>query len=247
MYSNLNKENTHILIITSILFKSKIEKELIPFDLPINYFILDLHTLMDASCCKLNIFQYEHINLYQKILYLDTDILINSDINILFNLDILPNKIYTLEEGTINFNYWGAQFFDFTKIDKNTPAFSAGILYFHNNPEIRSLFINILNHIQKSIINNKELEGLDQPFVVYNAITQSKYDNQLLKYYIENNPKNIDKNKIIYHFPGGPGNYSSKYNKMTDFLNKITEFNKQPTIKFTRAFKLLNIKQKFKI
>ena len=58
MYSNLNKENTHILIITSILFKSKIEKELIPFDLPINYFILDLHTLMDASCCKLNIFQY---------------------------------------------------------------------------------------------------------------------------------------------------------------------------------------------
>jgi len=110
--SNINKETTDILIITSPLFQPIIQKELESFGLIINYYILDLYSLFDAGCARLNIFKYDNINKYDKILYLDTDILINSDINILFNLPIDSDKIYTLEEGQIDneYNFFGGNF-----------------------------------------------------------------------------------------------------------------------------------------
>ena len=44
-----------------------------------------------------------------------------------------------------------------------------------------------------------------------------------MKRYIENNPTEVSKDKIIYHFPGGPGDYSSKIEKMNNFFDKITK------------------------
>ena len=88
---------------------------------------------------------------------------------------------------------------------------------------MKALFKNIQSHIQNYIyINNNPIPTcLDQPFVVYNSFIENKYDNQMMKSYLENNPKNISKDKIIYHFPGGPGNYSSKIVKMTNFWNQM--------------------------
>jgi hypothetical protein len=37
---------------------------------------------------------------------------------------------------------------------------------------------------------------------------------------MENNPTVVNKKKIIYHFPGGPGDYTSKLDKMNTFLLK---------------------------
>jgi len=221
--------NIHILISTSPTFHINIEKELSSFNLVIMYQILDLNTLMEASSSKLNIFQYKNIDLYTKILYLDTDILINGDLHSIFNLDTSPNKLYALEEGTISNAFWGAQFFKSSKINKNLTAFSAGVLYFHNSISMKSLFKDINKHmethIEKSKISKLYKMPLmhEQPFIVYNAINQNKYDNQLFKKYVENNPINVDPSKIIYHFPGGPGNYISKYEKMTSFWKKIEE------------------------
>ena len=224
--SNINKETTNILIITSPSFQPLIQDKLSHFNLPLYYYILNLNTLMDASCCKINIFQYENIDMYDKILYLDTDVLINSDINILFNLEIAQDKLYALEEEYIGHEFWGGQFFNFntnTNYNKDTSAFSAGVFYFKNSREMKVLFKNIQSHIQNYIyINNNPIPTcLDQPFVVYNSFIENKYDNQMMKSYLENNPKNISKDKIIYHFPGGPGNYSSKIVKMTNFWNQM--------------------------
>jgi len=225
--SNINKETTNILIITSPSFHPLIQKELLEFNLPIYYFILNLNTLMESSCCKINIFQYENIDIYDKILYLDTDVLINSDINILFNLEIAFNKLYALEEAFIWHEYWGGQFFNFNdtsnKYNKDTPAFSAGVFYFKNSKEMKELFKNIQSHIKEYIYiqNNPIPICLDQPFVVYNSFIENKYDNQMMISYLENNPINISKDKIIYHFPGGPGNYSSKIEKMNNFWSQM--------------------------
>lgn len=222
--SKIDKNKTDILILTSSTFKTIIDNKISDLGLPIKYYILDsLSGLFEAGCARLNIFNYENIDNYEKILYLDIDILINSDINILFNLPIISNKIYTLEEGIINHAFWGKQFFDFNKINPNTTAFTSGILYFYNSLEIKSLFKDIRNHIQKYIYidKNKIPDCLDQPFIVYNTINQNKYDNQLLKLYVENSPINVEETKIIYHFPGGPGNYKDKYDKMINFGNKI--------------------------
>jgi len=219
---NINKETTNILIITSPLFQPLIKKYFENYDLPLQYYILDLHTLMEASCCKLKIFQYYEIDKYKKILYLDTDVLINSDINILFNNEISLEKLYALEEGNIESELHGGQFFNFTKFNRNTYAFSAGVLYFMNSLSMKKLFEDTNIHIKKYLSENRPVPiCLDQPFLVYNSFIQDKYDNQFMKKYLENNPKIVNYEKIIYHFPGSPGNYSSKYDKMKIFWEKI--------------------------
>lgn len=217
--ANLNSETTHILIMTTPKFHELILKELINFNLPIKYYLLELNTLMEASCYKLKIFEYENIDKYNKILYLDTDVLINSDINILFNKEISDKKIYALEEGNIGHDYWGGEnFFDFNIYNKNTIAFSAGVFLFINSIYIKDLFKDTNKHI----INKKHIPScLDQPYLVYNSVIQDKYDNQFMKDYLENNPSEINDKIIIYHFPGGPGCYSSKIDKMTKFWEKI--------------------------
>ena len=222
--ANIKKETTDILIITSKLFQPLIQKELEAFNLPLHYYILDLHTLMESSCCKLKIFQYNEIDKYQKILYLDTDVLVNSDVNVLFDIEISSEKLHALEEGNIghDYNYWGKQFFDFTKFNSNSPAFSAGVFYFMNSLSIKKLFEDTNAHISTYIRENKPIPVcLDQPFLVYNSFIQDKYENQFMKKYLENNPSIVNYEKIIYHFPGGPGHYASKYEKMTSFWEKM--------------------------
>jgi len=221
---NINKETTDILIVTSPDFQPLIQKELSEFDFPFKYFILNFHSLFEAGCARLHIFEYESIANYDKILYLDTDILINNDINIVLNLDISNDKIYALEEGNIGTDYHGGPtFFNLLKYGNPLPtAFTTGILYFYNSNTIQKLFGDILTHIHThvTIQKNPIPDCLDQPFIVFNAFTQKKYDNQLLKLYVENNPS-ILSSKVIYHFPGGPGNYEYKSQKMIYWWNII--------------------------
>jgi len=220
--SKINKDTTDILIITSPSFEPLIKKELECFDLPLHYYLLNLHTLMESSCCKLKIFQYNEIDKYQKLLYLDTDVLVNSDVNVLFDIDISTENLYALEEGNIGNDYWGTQFFDFAKFNRDTSAFSAGVFYFMNSLSMKTLFQDTNNHIADHMSKNKSLPVcLDQPFLVYNSFITNKYNNQMMKQYLENNPNDISPSKIIYHFPGGPGHYPSKHTKMTSFWSKM--------------------------
>ena len=216
---NINKDTTDILIITSPVFQPLIQKELEGFVLPIYYYIMDLNSLMESSCCKLKIFSYNQIDKYKKILYLDTDVLVNSDVNVLFSNEISSDKLYALEEGTIGHSFWGSQFFDFTKFDKGTSAFSAGVFYFMNSLSMKKLFEDTNTHIANYTGNNPLC--LDQPFLVFNCFIQGKYNNEFMKKYLENNPTVVNNEKIIYHFPGGPGDYSSKFAKMTAFWEKM--------------------------
>jgi len=222
--ANIQKETTNLLIMTSPEFQPLIQQELSKTSLSFKYNILSLTTLMEAGSCRLNIFKYENIDKYDKILYLDTDVLINGDLNILFQHPIDSSKLYALEEGNIGHEYWGGQFFDKSKYNISTAGFSTGVLYFCNSLEIKQLFQSVSEHIHKYMHIDKQPTPvcLEQPFLVYNAFIQDKYDNQLMKLYLENNPSSVRADKLIYHFPGGPGNYASKYEKMTSFWNKMS-------------------------
>ena len=180
--ANLYKKTTDILIMTSPLFEPLIKKELKTFSLPLYYYILDLHGIYEAACARLNIFKYNNINKYDKILYLDTDILINSNINVLFNLELCSEKLYALKEGKIGHEFWGGKFFDFSKYDKNLPGFSSGILLFKNSDSMKSLFDTIQIHIP----NGAKSVCLDQPYIIYHSFINNQYDNQLLKTYVIN-------------------------------------------------------------
>ncbi len=223
---SVNQDTTDILVITSINFLPIIQDKLKIYNLPIKYHTINITTMMESSCCKLYIFDYDHIDNYNKILYLDTDVLINNDVNLIFNTEIDSTKIYAIGEGCIgdNTNYWGKQFFDLymPNYDANMTAFSAGVFYYINSPEIKLLFTNTRNHITKYLASGRQPPiCLDQPFLVYNAFNQNAYDNTLMDKYLINNPSIVDE-RVIYHFPGGPGQYSSKIMKMSYFWNKMT-------------------------
>jgi lipopolysaccharide biosynthesis glycosyltransferase len=222
-WGKVDSNTTHILIMTSADFKPKIETLVAPYNLIVKYQLFNINSIMEASMCRLNIFDYEHLNEYDNLLYLDADILINKDLNIIFNYPI-QNKLYALEEGTLGGEYWGREFFDFNHFNYNQPAFNAGVLYFKNTNEIKTLF----NDTRNQIVNwfskgNPVLTCLEQPFLVYNTFMKGLVENQLMKEYIVMNPTNID-NKIIYHFAGGPGHFGSKYDKMSVFIEKMRSY-----------------------
>ena len=212
---NINKDNTHILIFTSESFKNIIEQYIHLYELPISFYTMEVHNLMEAGCSKLKIFDYPHIDNYDKILYLDTDVLVSGDLNTLFNIDISDDKLYVLGEGNIGHEcHGGPLFFDFEKFNPEQTAFCSGVFYLRNGIYMKTLFQNVNNHIQTS---GYVPSCLEQPYLIYHCVNDNKYDNEMMKSYLENNPSTVDPKKIIYHFPGGPGNYASKIEKMVNF------------------------------
>ena len=167
-------------------------------------------------------FNLDSVKNYNKILYLDTDILVKDDINKIF--DVCKDDIlYTMEEGAIdhvNGNFWGKLLFgnEINNYDDKS-AFSSGILLFNNCEKIKDLF----NKINEDIIKRPD-DFHEQPHIVYNAFKYNLYNNKILKNLVVNNDNNIHSDKVIHHFSEGSGEYEHKINIMTIFLNSIKDF-----------------------
>ncbi len=221
IYGELD-DNTNILVYTSTQFMNIIKQSRLFNDEKIKFEINDTYDDIDKSCkARLDLFILSSIINYNKILYLDTDILIKDNINKVF--DVCKEEVlYVLEEGEIDSDtdFWGKTLFG-NKINNynDKSAFTSGILLFNNCEKIKELFINI----NKDIIKRPHIFSCyDQPYIVYNAFKYNLYNNKILKSFVVNNDNNIFSDKVIHHFPGGPGNYHHKIDYMTIFLNNIT-------------------------
>jgi len=117
LYSKTN--GIDFLVFTSKEFEEDIYKLSEYLDIPIKTATLDITSPIDATRVRLLIYDYKDIHQYEKILYIDTDILIQQDITTLFDIPI-EEKVYALGEKTIEGEWHGGWFFDFTMIDKNT-------------------------------------------------------------------------------------------------------------------------------
>ena len=232
MYGNLD-ENTNILVYTSSPFV-KIIKENILFNEKISFEINDTYHDIDKACkARLDLFNLQSVAKYTKILYLDTDILIKNDIGKVFNV-INNDILYVLEEGGINddHGHWGKILFgDEINNYSDKTAFTSGIMLFNNCENIKFLF----NKINEDIINRPYYFACyDQPYIVYNAFKYNLYDNKVLKSYAVNNDNDIHSDKIIHHFPGGPGVYEHKIIKMANFLKNIKKYTNDPYLFMTK-------------
>lgn len=224
IYGNLDN-NINILVYTSTAFMNRIKQSNLFNDEKIKFEINDNYNNIEKSCkARLDLFNLPSIKNYNKVLYLDTDILVKDNINKVF--DVCKNDIlYVLEEGSIDSNtdFWGKSLFgkeEISNYDDKT-AFTSGILLFNNCEKIKDLF----NKINKDIFNRpKKFSCHDQPYIVYNAFKYNLYNNKVLKSFVVNNDENIHSDKVIHHFPGGPGVFQHKINTMTTFLNKIKDF-----------------------
>ena len=127
------------LVLTESKFESAVKDLSIILNIPIRIKICNgLNTVLASCYIRYSIFDYEHINNYQKILYLDTDIIVQNDLTTLFNIDI-DDRIYGVPEYadkykyfTIESEWFGGSFFDFTTVDKNIKGINGGILFFKN-------------------------------------------------------------------------------------------------------------------
>jgi lipopolysaccharide biosynthesis glycosyltransferase len=232
LYGQLNNDSVEILIYTSTKFMNIIKLCPYPIINELTKFVInDTYNTVEKACkARLDLFDLlastnKKYN-YEKILYLDTDIIVKGDLQNIFDL-CLKDQLYVLEEGSIDSDsdFWGKTLFVsagdlelYTNKDTNANAFSSGILLFNNCEKIKELFSCINLDIIKRPFT---FYCHDQPYIVYNAFKYGLYDNQVLKEFVVNNDHDIRSSKIIHHFPGDPGMHHNKLKHMLRFLSGL--------------------------
>ena len=224
-YGDLD-EDTDILIYTSTDFMNKIKQwfKWRSFYDKILFETNDLYNSVDSACkAKLDLFEFESVKRYDKILYLDTDVLIKSEINKVFDI-IDEDVIYALEEGDISImqdgcDYWGKNLFgDDVNNYEDKSGFSSGVMLFNNCHKIRFLF----DKIKEDIINRPNiLFCYDQPYIVHNTIKFKLCNNKKLKDYVAKNDHDAYSDKTIIHFSGEPGVHTHKILNMANLFHGI--------------------------
>ena len=232
-------ENTKILVYTSTPFMNMIKQSHLFTNAKINFEINDTYNNVDKACkARLDLFNLVSVKNYNKILYLDTDVLVKDDINKVFEV-CKEDILYVLEEGEIdsNHDYWGKSLFgnEVNNYEDKT-AFSSGVMLFNNCEKIKGLF----NKINEDITNRPH-SFHDQPHIVYNAFKYNLYNNKILKSLVVNNDNNVHSDKVIHHFSGGPGVYQLKIVNMTKFLDDIKDFTINNNINKAKAYIDMNL------
>ena len=211
---------TEILIYTSTKFMNIIKQSPFFKDF-IRFEINDTYGSVEKACkARLDLFDLLVVEKYNKILYLDTDIIVKGDLSLVFDL-CQKDKLYALEEGSIDSDtdFWGKTLFlnagDLDLYTNKPYAFSSGILLFNNSKKLQNFFTNV----KQDMINRPfKFYCHDQPYIVYNAFKYDLYDNQALKQFVINNDHDINSSKIIHHFPGDPGMHRDKLKHMFAFF-----------------------------
>lgn len=221
IYGNLG-DDTHIVVYTSTPFMNRIQNSHLFNVDKMKFETNDTYDTIERACkARLDFFRLHSASHYSKVLYLDTDILVKDDVHKMFDVCV-EDLLYALEEGEIEHDYWGKTLFGNETNDyQDKTGFTSGILLFRNCEKIRELFEQIC-----ADISNRYYPFVchDQPYIVYNAFKNRVYNNKTLKSFVVNNDYNIHSDKVIHHFPGGPGVYQHKIDNMSVFLRNLKDF-----------------------
>jgi hypothetical protein len=194
----------------------------------------------ESSINKLRINSYIDIKNYNKIIFLDLDILIQNEIDIIFGYiedkfifsnEHFPTKEHPQKIGDIG-NWHGAYLFSEEEAKiydiKNKNAVNSG--FFGFNVSLLPHFDKMLLEIDKdrSIQKNKGIIDwcCEQPtvnkYMAINNIYSDKVSEKILKFamlYKYDDIKILD--KVIIHFCWGVGRYEEKIEKMQDWFNHL--------------------------
>lgn len=237
------------LIMTSDIFAKDIQELSKNLGIPLLMVFYSFNSVHEASCARLYIFDYEPVMSYDKILYLDTDIIVQGDLMNIFN-EPIEDKIYGMKEGTIEHEIHGGWWFDFSKINKDTVGMNGGILLFKPTEIMKAIFNEIHVHIKEIKDSGKPMpQCADQPFVNYHFIKENKYDNTLMErhaliYCIDPPlPPSAPTNIVLCHFVWPIGNAQHKMGRMKPHVSHILK--NYHNIIGKRDFKQPSIKSKY--
>jgi len=225
-----NSELTDILIITDKYFYEQILKEYQRDNL-FFHIVDDLRSSDEICFNKMKIFEYENINNYENILYLDTDTLVNYNLKSLFKKCKKDNKLYEAVEDYSIENHRRIQFgfSDYTEEDieffriKKIYAFNCGCFLFKNSYLMKKHFKNIWEMMNTW---NKDFFA-DQSFINYyfntlNLTITNKFKKDIdLVYVVQENVSYLtDFHNKIFHFLGNTYYGSSKLEMIKKFKMK---------------------------
>lgn len=217
------KNNFELLFIVDEQFKDSFKSNLVT-KIPYNIFFTETLSMRDSSINKLKIYQYDKIEIYDKVIYCDCDILWCSDPNNVFEL-INNDKILVSNE-THHYElmtnpYWSSNLLNEDEINKinnsKLQGFNGGFFAFSSKS------IKIIENIFKFYIDNINSinECIEQPYINVYLFRNNLFDLNLTKL-VNHNGYNIDKinGETVIHFAGGPGSYLFKMDKMKLFYEK---------------------------
>jgi hypothetical protein len=181
----------------------------------LKFMILDEADKNLSSGNKLRIYEYENLSYYDNILFLDSDILIINDINLVFNeSNLIKDKFIVSSEigffyhlkSITNNGYAGELLTEDQKlIYKDNLCICAGCFLFRNNKEN----IETLKEIYEMYSNGKRLDLYEQPYLNYVLLVKHKFIHNLQPYI--SHVALIDKEKVIIHYCGDAGGFQSKF------------------------------------
>lgn len=220
-------DSVDFLIMTSRNFAADVQKISEDVGVPLNLMFLDTSRLKGAAFARLYIFEYEHIMSYEKILYLDTDIIVQGDLMNVFE-EPLEDNLYAMKEGTIEHEIHGGWWFDFATINKNTVGINSGILLFKATEAMKAIFTETIAHIDELRAAKKPMPSCeDQAFINYHFIKSTKYNNTLMEKYgliyciDPPPPPSAPTPVVICHFVWPIGNAQHKLGRMKPHLTHV--------------------------
>lgn len=219
--------DTEYLIICNPNFRYQISELFKLLNIQGRLWCLNFNTQLELEYSFLRIFYYPVIHKYQKIIYLDCNVLIANKISNIFDLQ-LEDKLYVLKENScIKSDYSLFTNEEFKNLDKNL-TFSSEILLFKNIPEIKKLFTDTIHNIKEYIGNKIQVPvSIYKSFIIYNSIKSNIVNNTLLSEICTNNT-NIYKNYTIIKFPSlYEETEQYKISKIQKYMKEIL-FNKEP-------------------
>ena len=234
--------NFDLLLITDEDTKRVIE--LMPFRKRISPKYLILDTPVDgveASQNKVKVFEYESMDEYDKVLFLDCDIVCLQDINTIFDCDLEYDTLYTARNNNLgvghlkNFHH-GFEFLDNSYIREMTLAkqmpFNAGQFLFRNSDRMRAHF----NNVCWFMLNWAGEYFFEQSFMCYYFCKAYITDDALLQKYMSivstttTTEYNITEDTCLVHFIAPPLDAKTKLKFIDFFLKEYEDNDKHVTI-----------------
>lgn len=234
---NFNAEHYDVIIITDLEFYNR---NFSTYKRPNTtvYLCPTINHTDEILFNRLRIFSHPKINEYENVLYLDSDIIININLNILFDRCTEFGKLYTVVEDynienhkRIHFSLGTYQKEDIEFFEKNNIyTFNSGTLMFKSSFLMKRHFDNVLDIIEK----HTGEYFTDQSFLNYYFNTYHLTDTKkILKdvdylYIVESNYHQVINydNKLLHLISEQDTPYS-KLEKMNGLYNKIYSKNYQ--------------------
>lgn len=154
LHQNNNSKNFDVLIITDYDTKQIFENNCnVKQYFNIKYHLVEKPTdAIQSSMNKTKVFDYAEIDYYNKILFLDCDIICLKDVQIIFDSISVENKLYVFNNPNVDMNSYASVFHglkhntdDVIKVatDLHYKPFNAGQFCFVNSERMKNHFSNL--------------------------------------------------------------------------------------------------------